>query len=639
MEFEETISKRSTQQHKQISNDDKINIEYATVSVASEEAMILVLPAVDLCCPPMLLAVDLCCLSVLLAVDLCCLSVLLVAVPGIVGFLLVVARGLLLPELVVVVEVVLLSDVSQGLYLGILPAQLVKVAFLRHPMVEVFFHSVSEEHIKSVTDNEVCILINLGTCELHVVHGSLRTGVEPVNWDIHCLLCHTCYLFTDSTARQALFTQLTGCTTFPLKFCGVRWLENATGFQRALQIWDHVKFHKEEKLPKTKPVGILKRAACDPFLKIKFSRKKKTDKIIGRMLPEIMEAAAMKDPASVALDNLNRSSNMDHLDVVPPCPTRPQSSSRVYLSPEDMRNIPKKKDKTTKKTLKNKNGGERAMLKYPSPPQLTSRPLFRAPLKGTIWTLELRFFATLITRVLTIQHFALSSLALARAMYSVMLHIVLPIALVALYLSMQWHSKRVRGSRLEYHQPSVKGHHRGGVLDSVDTGIEVLCHIRNNSSLALESDGVVDGGKSVVSLVDGFYKLMRSLTELGAVCVKANFNLCPKPAVAYTHKRKTATFERGSYVLEESVRKRKIKSFKKELLRLIKRKLPAGGLVVLTTWHSISTDVGTIIANIRGYSVVLHGRKTEFPGIKRQPPKLVLDELDVLAHVAPNRAE
>nr|CAD7573860.1 unnamed protein product [Timema californicum] len=68
--------------------------EYATVSVASGEAMILVL----------------------LVVDLCCLSVLLVAVPVVGGFLLVAARGLLLPEvLVLVVEVVLLSDVSQGL--------------------------------------------------------------------------------------------------------------------------------------------------------------------------------------------------------------------------------------------------------------------------------------------------------------------------------------------------------------------------------------------------------------------------------------------------------------------------------------------------------------------------------------------
>nr|CAD7266140.1 unnamed protein product [Timema shepardi] len=73
-------------------------------------------------------------------------------------------------------------------------------------------------------------------------------------------------------ARQPLFTQLTGCASFPLKFCGVRWLENAKCFQRALQIWDHVvKFLKEAKLPETKPVETLKRAACDPFLKCKLT--------------------------------------------------------------------------------------------------------------------------------------------------------------------------------------------------------------------------------------------------------------------------------------------------------------------------------------------------------------------------------
>nr|CAD7393142.1 unnamed protein product [Timema cristinae] len=132
--------------------------------------------------------------------------------------------------------------------------------------------ALSQEHLKSVTDNEVCSLLNLGTCGLHVVHGSLRTGVESVDWDISSLLRHMYYLFTDSPARRALFTQLTGCTTFPLKFCGVRWLENAKCFQRALQIWDHViKFLKEAKLPKTKPVETLKRAACDPFLKCKLA--------------------------------------------------------------------------------------------------------------------------------------------------------------------------------------------------------------------------------------------------------------------------------------------------------------------------------------------------------------------------------
>nr|CAD7412222.1 unnamed protein product [Timema cristinae] len=76
------------------------------------------------------------------------------------------------------------------------------------------------EHIKSVTDNEVCSLPNLGSCGLHDIHGSLRTGVESVDWDISILLRHMYYLFTDTPARRALFTQLTGCKTFPLRFQG-----------------------------------------------------------------------------------------------------------------------------------------------------------------------------------------------------------------------------------------------------------------------------------------------------------------------------------------------------------------------------------------------------------------------------------
>nr|CAD7425203.1 unnamed protein product [Timema monikensis] len=79
------------------------------------------------------------------------------------------------------------------------------------------------EHVKSVTDNEVCSLLNLGTCGLHVVHGSLRTGVESVDWDISSLLRHMYYLFTDSPTRRALFTQLTGCASFSIEvlWCAV----------------------------------------------------------------------------------------------------------------------------------------------------------------------------------------------------------------------------------------------------------------------------------------------------------------------------------------------------------------------------------------------------------------------------------
>nr|CAD7264826.1 unnamed protein product [Timema shepardi] len=76
----------------------------------------------------------------------------------------------------------------------------------------------SNEYIKSATDHEVCSLLNLGTYGLHVVHGFLRTGLESVDWDISSLLLHMHYLFTNSPACQALFTQLTGAREALHKF-------------------------------------------------------------------------------------------------------------------------------------------------------------------------------------------------------------------------------------------------------------------------------------------------------------------------------------------------------------------------------------------------------------------------------------
>nr|CAD7432076.1 unnamed protein product [Timema monikensis] len=104
---------------------------------------------------------------------------------------------------------------------GISPLPLSKLiqVSMNGPNVNLKLKTLLQEHIKSVTDNEVCSLLNLGTCGRHVVHGSLRTGVESVDYDISSLLRHMHYLFTDSPARQALFTQLTGCASFPLKFC------------------------------------------------------------------------------------------------------------------------------------------------------------------------------------------------------------------------------------------------------------------------------------------------------------------------------------------------------------------------------------------------------------------------------------
>ena len=43
-------------------------------------------------------------------------------------------------------------------------------------------------------------------------------------------------LFHDSPARRAEFSMLTGCSTFPLRFCATRWVEDLRVVERALQL-------------------------------------------------------------------------------------------------------------------------------------------------------------------------------------------------------------------------------------------------------------------------------------------------------------------------------------------------------------------------------------------------------------------
>ena len=61
-----------------------------------------------------------------------------------------------------------------------------------------------------------------------------------------CVQCSV--FFKDVPARRALFSELTGCKTFPKKFCQIRWTANASVADAALKLYDNVcKFVKQEK--------------------------------------------------------------------------------------------------------------------------------------------------------------------------------------------------------------------------------------------------------------------------------------------------------------------------------------------------------------------------------------------------------
>lgn len=62
------------------------------------------------------------------------------------------------------------------------------------------------------------VLLELGSCSLHVVHGAFQTGGKASGFDVSHLLTSLYYLFKDSPARREDYTNMTASSTFPLKF-------------------------------------------------------------------------------------------------------------------------------------------------------------------------------------------------------------------------------------------------------------------------------------------------------------------------------------------------------------------------------------------------------------------------------------
>jgi len=85
--------------------------------------------------------------------------------------------------------------------------------------------------------------LHIGSCGLHVVNGTFQIGHHQSCWKINSVLRAVYRLFKDVPAPR-----LTGCKTFPKKFCQIRWTANASVADAALKLYDNVcKFVKQEK--------------------------------------------------------------------------------------------------------------------------------------------------------------------------------------------------------------------------------------------------------------------------------------------------------------------------------------------------------------------------------------------------------
>ena len=81
----------------------------------------------------------------------------------------------------------------------------------------------------SVKKNKLSSLIDIGSCNLYLIHGAFKTGSEKSSWDLHKILKRAFKLLHDSPVRREYYFNLTGYDEYPLQFCGTRWVEDKKG--------------------------------------------------------------------------------------------------------------------------------------------------------------------------------------------------------------------------------------------------------------------------------------------------------------------------------------------------------------------------------------------------------------------------
>ena len=82
-------------------------------------------------------------------------------------------------------------------------------------------------------------LLNIGSCSLHVVHGSFEKGAKESGWNLGNTLCSLWQIFHKTPARREDFIQITSSDLFPFQFCQLRWVAGTKVAEQALKIWPH----------------------------------------------------------------------------------------------------------------------------------------------------------------------------------------------------------------------------------------------------------------------------------------------------------------------------------------------------------------------------------------------------------------
>jgi len=119
------------------------------------------------------------------------------------------------------------------------------------------------------------ILLQIGSCGLHVIHGAFKTGFKETGWGVIQFLRALYYLFKDVPARRADLAHYSKQDLVPLKFCEVRWLESASVANRAILLLPGLQKFLDA-IEKKKPLSsssylTVKNGLSDPMLRVKLA--------------------------------------------------------------------------------------------------------------------------------------------------------------------------------------------------------------------------------------------------------------------------------------------------------------------------------------------------------------------------------
>lgn len=125
------------------------------------------------------------------------------------------------------------------------------------------------EKTMNVAHNGYNNLIDIGSCSLHIIHGAYKYAHNKTTCKLNNFLRSAYYLFKDFPSRRADYTRFSESSKFPKKMGSIRWVENSSVINCAIDVIPHIKIYIDgvkNKPPQSKNFAQVSEFVKDDFL-------------------------------------------------------------------------------------------------------------------------------------------------------------------------------------------------------------------------------------------------------------------------------------------------------------------------------------------------------------------------------------